>query len=575
MAGPTIVSTVPASGATGVPTNSTVTITFDQEIDTYRLNNGGIVFSGPDQSKSIGPGFLHLEPPETNEDDFLTSPGYEGIVDVNVEFNRVDGSGNSVGYYDYGDGANAGEVYRTQAVITPKIPLASLTEYTVYVNGDEDTTDAYEFGLSNRSVFDTAKGANTGNGDILFYGGFTGAAREQFFIEITTSGISGTAEYEWWTSRDGVHNVGRSSNSYRLLKDGVYVQFAPGLNYASGDTFSVWADVPTFMDGSYKFSFVTSDHAPETLPVPSGLITGISGSTTTSATTSSFDVTETTPADREILVDVGTTEITVVFSDALDTTTITDSSVTAFSYSADESIDLGINVTGELTKTLSVSDSTVTITLEADQLYINNLVEITFDTTVTDEDGNALSSDYQFFFTTTYSPYYAGVRHVRLRLGSFGDTFTNDAVALAIWDASRDANAIAPSSVADADAFNRARNMYVVCLAAWILLSGSKPSGGGVRKRLADLDISRDGGGVVEYSNDLNECLNRYELAMRSGGEVGYGTGLKPKGVVKGSRDVDSPAFSRRWASPARGSHGNADVFYSGSRRGLRTFLKR
>ena len=79
MAGPTIVTTSPSSGAVGVPTNVTISVTFDQEIDTYRLKNGGIFLEGPDESKAIGPFMIGQDPPETDEDAFLDSPALKGI----------------------------------------------------------------------------------------------------------------------------------------------------------------------------------------------------------------------------------------------------------------------------------------------------------------------------------------------------------------------------------------------------------------------------------------------------------------------------------------------------------------
>jgi hypothetical protein len=571
MAAPIVDSTVPVSGATSVPVNTTISIIFDQEVDNYRLENGGIVLEGPDESKSIGPGYLGLYPPETDEDEFLASPGYKGIKNVDYTFQRVDDSGNVVPYYDYGSGVGTGDLYRTKVILTPKETLGELTEYTVYIIGDADQTDDYDFGVSSRTVFDTIKGTVTGNGEVVFYGGYTGAIRKRFYVEITGRGDVGTATYNWWTSTDAVKRSARTSAGNRLLEDGVKVRFVQDRTYEVGDSFSVWCDVPLFMSTTYKFSFTTSEHSIETLPTPSGIITGISS---TSTTTSTFSVTETDPVDRDTLLPITTTDITITFSEALTSSTVTGSTVTVESFASDESIDGSVPYTGVLTKTLSVSGTTLTITLAADQLYVNNIVVVTLDSSIGSTSSNILGTDYEFFWGTTYDPFYAGTRHVRLRLGSVGSSIPDETINMAIWDASREVAAITPSTISDSAGYVRARTMYVVCLASWYLISGGRLSGGGERKRLADLDISRDSGVTDASVDDLKECFERYELALRSGGDAGYGASLRPLGAVKGSDDPDEPIWGRRWETPSI-PVANARFTYSNWRRWYKTHKRR
>jgi hypothetical protein len=576
MAAPTIISVSPASGSTSISVNSTISVIFDQEVDLYRLKNGGIFIEGPDQSKSIGPGFLDIEA-STDEDDLLSSPGYKGIVEASFTFERVDGSGESVSYYDYGSGSLAGQIYRTKVILTPKKPFASLTEYTVYIIGDEDTSDSYDFGLSTRTVFDPQKGANLGNGEIIFSGGFTGSQRQQFFVEITTGGTVGTTEYEWWTSIDTVHQVGVSSIASRILRDGVSLSFSQGLVFEVGDTFTVWCDVPLFMDGSSEFSFTTSDQTFTEIPASSTFLSG-SGSTTSSST-ASFSVSSTSPEDREALVDPETTSYTVTFDDDLDSSTITDDSVTISSLAADG--DPSGTFTGEMTKTLTVSGSILTITPDADQVFENNIVTIVLDSSISNTDGTTLSSDYEFFFGTTYTPFYAGIRNVRLRLGSAGNYFPDETVAIAIWDASRLALAYIPSTIYDNTVLTAARRQFVICYAAWILITaGSGASGtGSTRIRLSDFDVSKaEGSGSSKGLDDsLKDCWERNLEVLQNGGDID-GTVLseiqEPKLVVKGSRAVDEPHYGRLWEIPSV-PIANARVKYFHHRRWYRTNIKK
>lgn len=574
MAGPTIVSTSPSSGASGIPTNVTISVIFDQEVDTFRLKNGGIFVEGPDESKAIGPGMIPLDPPRTDEDNFLDSPALKGIVECDFTFERVDGSGSSVDYLDYGTTSGAGQLYRTKVTLTPKYVLGSLTEYSVYIVGDEDTTDSYDYGLSGRSVFDPLKGANIGTGDVVFYGGYTGSVRKQFSVEITTAGEPGTAEYEWWTSVDSIHRTGTTTLGYRLLEDGVKVKFLENNQYEVGDTFTVWCDVPEFMDGSYKFSFTTSSSAPETLPTASTTLTG----STSSSTSTALTISETYPEDRAAFVDSDITTVTVTFSADLDATTVTDSTVTINGHAADGSRTGDPEYTETLTKTLSVSGDVLTITLDPDEVFDNNIIVIEFDETVADTDGNTLAADTSFFFGTEMVPFYAGIRHVRLRLGTLGNYFPDETIALAIWDASLEADAFEPHAqvIADGDAvgYARARKQFVVCFAAWVLASGggSNANGGSKRIRLGDFDISRSAGSSKDLTDDLKACIDYYQAIIEGGGILGKLH--KPVGVVKGDYDVDSPNFGRLWEIPEV-PVGNSRVLYSGSRRWYKTNLTR
>lgn len=575
MAGPTIASTSPASGATGVPTNITISVTFDQEVDTYRLKNGGIFLEGPDESKAVGPGQLSLDPPETDEDDFLSSPGYKGITDVEYTFSRVDGSGDSIDYYDYGDTENAGQLYRTKVTLTPTSPLASLTEHSVYVIGDEDTSDEYDFGLTTRSVFDPIKGANIGNGDVVFYGGYTGSVRQQFSVEITTAGAPGTAEYEWWTGTDPLHRNGTSSLGYRILKEGVRVKFLEGQVYEVGDLFTVWCDVPLFMEGSYTFSFTTSSQAPEELPISSTTLTGIGSSSTTS---SALTISSTNPVDRSALNSSDITSVTATFSASLDVTTITSSTVSVYGYAADGSRSDDPEYTGALTLVnLEVSGVELTITLDADEIFDNNIVTITLDSSVADTDGNTLGVNTSFYFGTVYDPFYAGIRHTKLRLGTLSSYYPEETIAMAIWDASREADAFAPHIdiilAGDSVGYARARTQFVICFAAWVLVSGGGgATGESVRKRLSDFDVSRSPGSGKDFDDDLKDCISYYQAIIEGGGILGKLH--KPVGVVKGDYDIDAPHFGRLWEIPEV-PVGNSRVLYSNSRRWYKTHVGR
>jgi hypothetical protein len=191
----------------------------------------------------------------------------------------------------------------------------------------------------------------------------------------------------------------------------------------------------------------------------------------------------------------------------------------------------------------------------ASQLYDNNAVYITLDSTIADTDGNTLGSDYEAYFTTTYDPLYSSVRRIRLDLGALIVDIPDDVINFAIFEASLEANALTfgPFSTRTSNVlrfFRFARRQYVTCVAELILLNAisAETSVEGKSKRLADLQVSYGGGG--QFDDLLKKaigCRMKWESALTSTGEIGPGTSQKPSMVIKGRLDPDRPDFGRDW----------------------------
>jgi hypothetical protein len=193
----------------------------------------------------------------------------------------------------------------------------------------------------------------------------------------------------------------------------------------------------------------------------------------------------------------------------------------------------------------------------ASQLYDNNAIYITLDSTIADTDGNTLGSDYEFYFTTTYDPMFSHVRRIRLDLGALIVDVPDDVINFAIFEASLEANALTFGVLTTQRAsvirfFQFARRQYVTCVAELILLNALQGSitgdEGGRSKRLADLQVSYGGGG--EFDDLLDKamaCRVKWEATLTSYGEIGPGTSQKPSMVIKGKLDPDRPEFGREW----------------------------
>jgi hypothetical protein len=117
-----IIDTFPANGDTAVPLRSAITITLSGvDFDDDSLEEG-LFLEGPDTDKYIGPGLLTQTYPnnisEGDLDDFLNSPGYQGIVDGDVTVTGVAGG--------------------TLVTFTPTLPLFPSTDYIVNFCGIKD-----------------------------------------------------------------------------------------------------------------------------------------------------------------------------------------------------------------------------------------------------------------------------------------------------------------------------------------------------------------------------------------------------------------------------------------------------
>jgi hypothetical protein len=109
-----LLDTFPANGDVGVPLQSNITITLSGlDYDTDSLKEGFFV-EGPDTDLYIGPGLLELDY-QGSINDFLESPGYQGIVAGVVTVTGINSN--------------------TLITFNPDLPLGASTEYRANLTG--------------------------------------------------------------------------------------------------------------------------------------------------------------------------------------------------------------------------------------------------------------------------------------------------------------------------------------------------------------------------------------------------------------------------------------------------------
>lgn len=545
----------PAVSGVNILTTDTAWVLFDREIDESTVSDGNFFVTGPENDFWTGPDTIVYQPSDADEFDILESPGYAGLVQGTVSFARIDLTDSSVEISGI-DTVGSGHLYRTKAIFTPDEPFAPNTQYQIYLAGDNDPTDSTVAGISERTVFDPlASGTNTGSGDIEADGGYTGLnLTDVYHVNISTGGDVDNARFTFYRDRDPSSIFGpfKTRRGGVLLSDGVTVSFNDGI-YTSGDSWLVRVKASSTLSGLMTWPFTTD--AGSILAIPSTTSTSVVGDTisstssTTSTSSSTFSVSSTSPTDgatnRPITIPFN---ITATFSNDIDATTVI-SGVDVVIYTEAVTGDPSVPASGYIAFEPTVADNVLTLSIPRYQLYANNLVTVTLDSTIADTDGTALGEDYEWEFTTTYDPLYCTVRRLRLEIGQFIVNVPDDTLNLAIHLASLEADSMTFNTDTEDDAYYQfVRSQWACCRAQEMLLLNTVGASGALKsKKLGDLSVEYDtssGGSMRIALERAVACQEKWEQLLQQGGR----TIQTPVISVKGEWDVDRPSIGRGWA---------------------------
>lgn len=192
-----------------------------------------------------------------------------------------------------------------------------------------------------------------------------------------------------------------------------------------------------------------------------------------------------------------------------------------------------------------------TFTPLENQLFNNDLVQITIPSGITALDSTVLEEEATFEFMTTTSPSYTNVRKVRLEVGGFINTVEDDTIQNSILEASIEADILTFMKTAtNSKLYNHARREYVTCLAASNIVSNL----GNLLKKsktLGDLSVTYDTSMMKNMLDKMYDCMNKWMPQLISAG--GAKAATQPSYVVKGEADPDRPTIGRLWESDRNG----------------------
>lgn len=242
--GISLVSINPLNGSINVSPEIDIELILDGPLEkqskqnVFLVGKGKEYFSGPFDKINYIP---------FDRTDLLKEPAYDNIVPVeySIDYISTDSSGTSLGedFKDYGT-----ESYYSKLKLKPIKPLENLSQYTVYIVGTD--TSATDFGLVERSIFDPLPDpGNSGNGVLLSKGLYSGVLDSTFSVEITESGMLGSAKYKWWKDSEPEETERISHFQYLQLKDGLSLRFSPEGTFAVGDLYTIVCKKPEYFAG--------------------------------------------------------------------------------------------------------------------------------------------------------------------------------------------------------------------------------------------------------------------------------------------------------------------------------------
>jgi hypothetical protein len=196
---------------------------------------------------------------------------------------------------------------------------------------------------------------------------------------------------------------------------------------------------------------------------------------------------------------------------------------------------------------LSVSGKQLIITINSGEIHQNNLVDIVLDASLANTAGVLLGENYEFSFTTSYTPLYCSVRRVRLMAGQYLAGIPDDTLNLAIHLASLEADERTwNKSNIEPGFYNFVRSEWSCCRAAQYLLSNVVGGPGRPKmKKLGDLTVEYDTTvkNVQVPLDRIQACLDKWDRELTAGGKMIQ----NPSYSVKGEWDIDRPNIGRQW----------------------------
>lgn len=182
----------------------------------------------------------------------------------------------------------------------------------------------------------------------------------------------------------------------------------------------------------------------------------------------------------------------------------------------------------------------------------NYVVQIILDSTISDDEGNTLEEDYEFWFTTQFDPMYSDPTLLRLHVGNWVSQIPDETLMLMLYESSKFADDITPTGRTKDSYYKNARTRFVTYDAALRLLS-IPVNQGGKTKSLGDLYVKTEGASFVNILGGLLSERDEWFRIVNAYTTIAPGESYDPIYAVKGHFDPDRRKTGRLWDPVGQG----------------------
>jgi hypothetical protein len=193
---------------------------------------------------------------------------------------------------------------------------------------------------------------------------------------------------------------------------------------------------------------------------------------------------------------------------------------------------------------------------ESQSIGKNQLIIVELEVEILDVDGNALD-ETQISFSTVYEPFYASPDLIRLELGPLIDYISDDALALMIHWASKEADFLAKPHKCNQKDFEFARTKFVIYATALRAIMFPSVNKGGLRKQLGDLSIVNGAMGStvavlssgidMETFRELKRLKEEWSRVVNAGGCIVPGQSIQSATGSRSRFDEGRRNAGRLW----------------------------
>jgi len=316
---PAIEEISPENGFNQWPISKSIEILIDQEVDLESAKKA-IFLYGPEGGAILGAGMDNIlgngwNPTEEISNGIKTSIN----LDLEISIQKVDSSKEEITPNKTYDES---ELEYSLIRVRPCNPLIELTDYKLYISGDEEESSMC---LTSRSVFDAKINAgNTGSGEIQSAGVYHGLQADTIVVEFTRSGDENEAIYEWYLlSSPTSSSTQRSFRGRQELLPGTYIETFG--SFEAGDVYTIDLKPAEQLEETIVIEFSTGGNYIQDLP--DNLSESPIGIGPSIRSYEDFIMTASSPANGEVCISDKENTVVLEFSKEVDPNSVTYKSI--------------------------------------------------------------------------------------------------------------------------------------------------------------------------------------------------------------------------------------------------------